>query len=106
MTDSYESFEQELLGMSPRSISDKLVDELAIQLNRARRSDRLLKVSMTVGAMAACTILMLLISQIRISPAPSVSINPLADGAKHKNYPDVFAWNDRRMQLENPQENP
>ena len=73
MTDRLERFEAELTAMRPRSPSADLVDRIETRLgtrNVRPRSDRLLMSAMSAGAMAACVIAVVLLTQPQ-GPLPS-----------------------------------
>ena len=64
MSDAHEKLESELSGLRPRALSDALMDRIGSDLSKPRRGgDRLLIAAMCSGAMAACVIVTVLLTQ-------------------------------------------
>lgn len=81
MSDPLENIEAELSRMQPRGLPDELIKRIDSRLaGRGNRSlsDRLLIASMCSGMLAACVIVVLLLTDARAS-SPSMS-PPLAGG--------------------------
>jgi hypothetical protein len=72
VSDRLEHFESELARLRPRSADAEWSGRIAAKLTAQRRSDRLLIGAMTLGAMAACVIVSLLVGS-PAPPAPSAS---------------------------------
>ena len=77
MSDRLENFESELAAMRPRNAA-QWSQRLAMEMRKQRRSDRMLIGAISLGAMAACVIVSLLIVQspAPVQSAPIIAVNP------------------------------
>jgi hypothetical protein len=80
MTEQPNPLEAELAAIKPRKMSPSLSEQLEAHMATSampRRSDRFLLSAISAGALAACVILAVLLSEITPSPAvPSAAIVP------------------------------
>jgi hypothetical protein len=90
VNEQIEQLEAELSAMRPRNASARLVDRLSAAVSeRIGRSwsDRVLVFAMSVGALAACIIISLLISEpTYVPPAPGKAITVRAAGLPDHAY--------------------
>jgi hypothetical protein len=70
VSDRLEQFESELANMRPRAATPQISERVSKSLFADRRSDRMLIGAMSMGAMAACVIVTILIGE---STPPSQS---------------------------------
>ncbi len=76
MNDSLEEFESELTKLRPRTLSPRLANEIAAQLDKPARvsfADRCLMTFMSCGALAAMVIVGLLSWQMLQDQSPAIS---------------------------------
>lgn len=106
MTEPTRKLENELSDLRPRPLSEELIDRIEASLLKNRSGDRLLKFSMTFGTLAASVIVTLLWIEPRDPASTFTPASTASHTAKPGDPPQIFAWADRHLQLNDRRETP
>lgn len=109
MTEPSRTLERELAAMRPRRPSIELIAriESGIAAGESQpQRDRLLMFSMSLGVLAASVIAFMWLMEPRTAVPMALPANMAASLSTPGDVPQAFAWADRRLQLDNPLENP
>jgi hypothetical protein len=91
MIDPLEQFESELSRLQPRAAKSEWSRAIAAELVAEKRSDRMLIAAMSIGALAACLIAVLLIDQSSASTPPSGTVASQQDYPRFERNTPAFA---------------